>query len=124
MIGRSGAALWALALMTMIGAIAAALGGASAPSGGWRVGFALTFVALGPGLGWAGAMRLPSDHMTVLVGVALSVSLTLLVAITMAATGVWSVVSGFAALATIGASGAVAWLWRTCFAASAQDVET
>jgi len=109
---RSNAALWALTLLTLVGAIAAALAGASAPAGAWRVAFALGFLALGPGLGWAGAMRLPSAPVTLLVGAAVSVSLTLLVAIAMAATDTWSIAGGFAVLAATGAVGAVAWLVR------------
>jgi len=121
---RSHAVLWALTLVVLIGAIATALAGASAPAGSWRLGLALAFVTFGPGLGWAGALRLPGAAFTLFVGVALSVSLTLLVAITMAATDAWSIAGGFTALAAAGAVGAIAWLLRAWPGAPTEEVTT
>lgn len=115
---RYPALLWVLLLITLCGALALALTSnptaqaTSALPDPLRIASALLFVALGPGLGWVGAMRLPSIGATLLVGVVVSVSLTLLVAIAMAATGTWTVAGGFVALAIIGAAGSAVWLAR------------
>jgi hypothetical protein len=103
-----GAAAWSLLALAAIGFQVGWLGGA----GALRVLVAVAFVALAPGFGWVRLLGVADPLARWTLTAVLSLSLSLLVAFTMAVTGLWAPTGGLAVLAALGGVGGVAHLVR------------
>lgn len=101
-----------LALLLIGGVLLAAVSDLISLPGWLRTCLTIVFVPYGPGHGWVKALKLPQPWLEFALTVAVSLALTLGVAMAMVNLDMWTVPGGLALLLSISTLGVFARRWR------------